>query len=78
MTIKGIIWYQGENNMGEVHGSWLNSTGYGCMEPFMVNQWRSQWNIINNKNIPFGLVELASGTDEGHPRYGYISLGTIK
>ena len=31
MTINGIMWYQGENNVYEEPGSWLNFTGYGCM-----------------------------------------------
>eukprot|EP01083_Nonionella_stella_P223706 796974_1 len=69
MTVKGFVWYQGENNVYEVPGSWYNFTGYGCMQPFMLRQWRQQWSVIPNttsSDTPFGLVTLAAGTDEGH------------
>ena len=69
MTIKSFLWYQGENNVYEEPGSWYNFTGYGCMQPFMLRQWRNDWSIIPNttsSDIPFGLVTLAAGTDEGH------------
>eukprot|EP01084_Bolivina_argentea_P298717 514820_1 len=62
MTLKSYLWWQGENNCGETPGSWLNDTGYGCMQPFMLKQWRKIWSA----DVPFGLVSLAGGTDEGH------------
>ena len=42
VTIKSIIWYQGENNIFEdVDGGHIsNNTGYACMERLMLNQWR--------------------------------------
>ena len=36
MTVKGFVWYQGENNMHGLKGNSLHSTGYGCMMPAMV------------------------------------------
>eukprot|EP01084_Bolivina_argentea_P265945 450930_1 len=69
MTVKGYLWYQGENNVYEEPGSWLNYTGYGCMQPFMLKQWRSQWSVVPHTTssvTPFGLVTLAGGTSEGH------------
>ena len=56
--------------MYEVHGSWLNATGYGCMEPVLINQWRSQWSVVPGTTdplVPFGLVTLPTGTGEGSP-----------
>ena len=72
-TIKGVLWYQGENDVGHYPaGSWLNGTGYGCLEPLMVDQWRSQWSVApktTNEMVHFGFVTLASGTSEGHQAF---------
>jgi len=41
----------------------------GCMQPFMLKQWRRQWSVepgTTSPDAPFGLVTLAAGTDEGH------------
>eukprot|EP01083_Nonionella_stella_P223704 796972_1 len=66
MTIKAYIWWQGENNMGGTPGSWVNNTGYGCMQPLMVKQWRNIWSVGGTTfDAPFGLITLAAGTDEG-------------
>ena len=38
------------------------------MQPFMVNQWRKIWSVVDgtsDSETPFGLVTLAAGTDEG-------------
>ncbi len=35
--IKGVIWYQGENNAG-------NSMKYRSLFPAMINDWRQKWN----------------------------------
>ncbi len=60
MTVKAHIWWQGENNMHGTPGSWLNKTGYGCMQPFMVQQWRKIWSVVNGTT-----PSLAACTDEG-------------
>jgi len=70
MTIKGVLWYQGENDVGHFPaGSSLNHTGYGCMEPLLLRQWRSEWSVVEGTTDPmvhFGFVTLAAGTSEGH------------
>lgn len=48
-TVKGIIWYQGEDNVG------ANSL-YDKAFPAMVKNWR---NLLGLGNIPFYFVELA-------------------
>ena len=64
MSMKGILWYQGENNVAEGDGGdWRTHTGYSCMQKLMIEQWRSQW---NNEQCPFGIVQLVAGTDEGY------------
>ena len=69
MTIKGILWYQGENNMGGTPGNVLDHVGYGCMLPIMVKSWREAWSVVPNTTdpqAPFGIYTLAAGTSEGH------------
>ena len=63
MTIKSILWYQGEANVYELGGNYINNTGYGCMQPFLINQWRNKWGY----DMPFGLVVLPAGTSEEGP-----------
>lgn len=48
-TIKGMIWYQGEENRHMVNE-------YAQMLPIMVSDYRQRWNI---GNFPFYYVELA-------------------
>jgi sialate O-acetylesterase len=48
--IKGVIWYQGENNAG-------NYMKYRTLFPAMINDWRSKWNI---GNFTFLFVQLAN------------------
>jgi len=69
-TIKGLLWYQGENNMHEYHGNWYNNTGYGCLFKMALKNWRSDWNRLSgttDPNFPVGVVTLAQGTDEAGP-----------
>eukprot|EP01084_Bolivina_argentea_P145228 254591_1 len=64
MTIRTMLWYQGENNICENH----KQPGYKCMQSFMFNQMRNQWSVVSgttNKMFPIGLVTLACGTSEG-------------
>ncbi|WP_017258857.1 sialate O-acetylesterase [Pedobacter arcticus] len=50
--IKGVIWYQGENNIG------LNSCyTYEEMLTNMITSWRTSW---QNSNLPFLVVQLAN------------------
>ncbi|WP_108821091.1 sialate O-acetylesterase [Dysgonomonas sp. Marseille-P4361] len=48
-AIKGVIWYQGENNAGAAFN-------YRTLFPLLINDWRSKW----NDSLPFYWVQLAS------------------
>lgn len=48
-TIKGILWYQGENNVP-------NAKEYQKLFPAMIADWRKQW---GQGNFPFLFVQLA-------------------
>lgn len=48
--IKGVIWYQGESNVGE----WKE---YETLFPAMIQDWRSNW---GQGDFPFLFVQLAS------------------
>lgn len=43
MTVKGWVWYQGENNMGAVKGSSTHDIGYSCEQRVLVEGWRKIW-----------------------------------
>lgn len=47
--IKGVIWYQGENNVG-------NAYDYRTLFPTMINDWRTKWGY----EFPFYWVQLAN------------------
>jgi sialate O-acetylesterase len=47
-TIKGAIWYQGEENVSR-------SEQYKRLFPAMIKDWRTQW----NDNFPFYFVQIA-------------------
>jgi sialate O-acetylesterase len=48
--IRGVIWYQGENNAG-------NYVKYRNLFPAMINDWRAKWNI---GDFTFLFVQLAN------------------
>ncbi|MEI2274320.1 9-O-acetylesterase [Sphingobacterium sp. ML3W] len=48
-TIKGVIWYQGENNAGQAYD-------YRTLFPNLIQDWRSHW----NQEFPFYWVQLAN------------------
>ena len=69
MTVKGYIWYQGENNVFADTGNSMEGTGYGCMLPNMIKTWRRMWSVVEGTTdplAPFGVYTLAAGTSEGH------------
>lgn len=47
LAIKGVVWYQGENNVGnaEPYADWLS-----CM----IGDWRKRWNT----ELPFYIIQL--------------------
>ncbi|WP_313157007.1 sialate O-acetylesterase [Sphingobacterium multivorum] len=48
-TIRGVIWYQGENNAGRAYD-------YRTLFPNLIADWRSQWKT----DFPFYWVQLAN------------------
>lgn len=50
MTIKGVIWYQGESNVGR-------AGEYSRSFPDMIRDWRKQW---GQGDFPFLFVQLAN------------------
>lgn len=48
-AIKGVTWYQGENNAGEAYK-------YRTLFPLLINSWREKW----NDEFPFYWVQLAN------------------
>ncbi|XP_075695297.1 sialate O-acetylesterase isoform X3 [Rhinoderma darwinii] len=59
MTIKGVIWYQGEQN------SIKNSDPYNCTFPALITDWRRSFHEGSmgqtDPNFPFGFVQLSTG-----------------
>lgn len=47
--IKGVVWYQGENNVGRAYD-------YRTLFPAMINDWRNKWGY----EFPFYWVQLAN------------------
>ncbi|CAE7907902.1 SIAE [Symbiodinium sp. KB8] len=68
MTLKGWIWYQGENDMHGTHGNSELGYGYGCLMPALVRSWRALWSASDGTtqpDAPFGFVTLAASGSEG-------------
>ena len=72
-TVKGWVWYQGENNMGATKGNSIANVGYGCEQRQLVAGWRQAWSKVPGTTdplAPFGIVTLASSGTEGGPNMG--------
>ena len=70
MTIKGMIFYQGENDCHFEPGNYALGTGYACTLPPMVAAYRAIWSAVpgtTSPTFPFGMVLLADGSDFGTP-----------
>ena len=69
MTIKGSIWYQGEQNAG-YPGDYAghNRDIYDCTFASMIKNWRQKWYEATNGDteemFPFGFVQLAPFTNQ--------------
>jgi sialate O-acetylesterase len=50
--IRGVIWYQGESNASRAFQ-------YRTLFPFMIQSWRDEWAMPDNKDFPFLWVQLA-------------------
>jgi sialate O-acetylesterase len=44
-TIKGWLWYQGENSLCYDAGSYPEKTGYACMMAKLISSWRKIWSV---------------------------------
>jgi len=51
MTIRGILWFQGESNAGK------SATDYHALLKTLITDWRERFQI---KDLPFGIVQLTS------------------
>jgi sialate O-acetylesterase len=51
-TLRGVIWYQGENN-----ANWQTGYHYRTVFPALIQEWREEF---QNKNLPFLFVQLAT------------------
>ncbi|KAK8810493.1 hypothetical protein WA158_007068 [Blastocystis sp. Blastoise] len=61
MTIKGVLWYQGEANRVNP-GNKLEKSGYACRFPAMIRSWRKYFSQIEgttSSTFPFGFVSLS-------------------
>lgn len=82
MTIKGMIWYQGEENVKFNSGNIRRNDGYGCLFTHFIEEYRRLWSIIpgtTSSNFPFGFVQL-SGYCPGpnHLCNNDIGVGTLR
>ena len=70
MSIKGAVWYQGEQNAGypaaDVPSH--NKDLYSCTFPAMVDRWRQRWFEATggdtDPKFPFGFVQLGPFTEQ--------------
>mmetsp|Transcript_21094 Transcript_21094/g.32442 ORF Transcript_21094/g.32442 Transcript_21094/m.32442 type:complete len:669 (-) Transcript_21094:939-2945(-) len=73
MTVKGWVWYQGENNMFATKGNSIADIGYGCETRELIRGWRQIWSETpgtTDPSAPFGIVTLASSGSEGGANMG--------
>jgi sialate O-acetylesterase len=65
-SIKGVIWYQGENNAG-------NPKKYQFLFPTLIKDWRTTW---GEGDFPFLFVQLANymapGTEPGQSNWAEL------
>jgi hypothetical protein len=68
MTLKGWLFYQGENNAGRLHGNSARRAGYACLMPALVASYRAAWSAVpgtTDPAAPFGIVSLSTADSEG-------------
>ncbi|XP_077863406.1 sialate O-acetylesterase-like, partial [Saccoglossus kowalevskii] len=85
ITIKGVVWYQGESNT--IPG--IKQDSYSCTFPAMIADWRDKFyngtGGATDKLFPFGFVQISTNNDtawivDGYPAirwhqtadYGYV------
>ncbi len=55
LAFKGVIWYQGESNVGRTDAS--GATEYTTLFPDLIRDWRAQF---KREDLPFLFVQLAN------------------
>ena len=68
-SVRGWLWYQGENNVYGHMGSSADGAGYGCELPAMVRAWRAAWGAAAAEDALFGVATLAAGGSEGNGQH---------
>ena len=69
-SIKGVIWYQGEQNAGYPDSNYVghNRELYFCTFPKLIDNWRKHWARKTNGDVdrkfPFGFMQLGPFTDQ--------------
>mmetsp|Transcript_29668 Transcript_29668/g.44778 ORF Transcript_29668/g.44778 Transcript_29668/m.44778 type:complete len:472 (+) Transcript_29668:67-1482(+) len=79
MSIKGWVWYQGENNSANdcILGSSARKSGYACLQLALIESWRAAWSAIPGTTdplAPFGIVALPESGSLGHRE----NIGTMR
>jgi hypothetical protein len=77
MTLKGWVWYQGENNMGNIKGNSDANVGYSCLMRELIHGYRAAWSATPGTTdplAPFGVVALPTGGSEGGPNMGAMRV----
>jgi len=70
LTIRGMIFWQGENDCHFDAGSFPLNTGYACTLAAMVAAYREAWSVVPGTtppDFPFGSVLLTDGSEFGTP-----------
>ena len=65
LSFRGVIWYQGENDAGNMN----SCNNYKELFPLMVSSWR---NYFSNGNFPFLFVQLPGFKNEYWPNFREI------
>ncbi|XP_005069293.1 sialate O-acetylesterase isoform X1 [Mesocricetus auratus] len=72
MTLKGVVWYQGENNAN------YNRDLYSCMFPALIDDWRQTFHYGSQgqteRFFPFGFVQLSSYVSTNMSDYGFPEI----
>ncbi len=63
-AIRGVIWYQGESNVGRAEQ-------YRTLFPAMIKDWRDHW---KQGNFPFLFVQIAPWAGYGKSGFGWAEL----
>jgi hypothetical protein len=65
MTVKGVIWYQGESNVAR-------AGQYAGMMRTLIDGWRADW---QQPALPFIIMQLVNfGPGSGSPEAGWVAL----